>query len=104
MEEKKYDEAGKILNLGIKRIGRNYKFLPALINLYKTSGDTKTAVETTRKCRDYDKTVLLSSESGDSYYKICVAILGYDPYERVLVPVARKFFQLFHLCYRLSIF
>ncbi|SDA12273.1 Putative Zn-dependent protease, contains TPR repeats [Nitrosospira sp. Nsp18] len=90
MEEKKYDEAGKILNLGIKRIGRDYKFLPALVNLYKTSGDKKTAEGTTKKCRDYDKTVLLSSESGDSYYKNCVAILGYDPDERVLVPAAKK--------------
>lgn len=87
--EKNYSEAERVLLLGVKRIGRDYKFLPALITVYKASGNTLAAEKATIKCREYDNFREKVLDSGNSYYRNCASVLGYDVDKNVVAPVIR---------------
>jgi hypothetical protein len=83
--KRNYGKAESSLQLGIKAIGRDYKFLPMLIQVSKSAGNIAAAEEYTIRCKQYDDGVLLPfTQSGskrngnDTYYKECVKILGYD--------------------------
>lgn len=82
---KNFRKANGVLQTGIKKIGRDYKFLPSLVLLNKRSGNIKAAENYTIKCQEYNsetrKTIaqmVLNPQRKDSYYYQCASILGYD--------------------------
>ncbi len=80
---KNYARAERVLQLGIKRIGRDYKFLPTLIYVNKAAGNMEEAEKNTLKCQAYDadrqqSIVLRVIGASSIYYEKCAAILGYD--------------------------
>ncbi len=82
--EGQFDRAEALLKQGIQRIGRDYKFLPALVFLNVQAGNTDKAEAYTLDCQKYDadrKDSVVNRLLGTSsiYYDKCVSILGYDP-------------------------
>jgi len=81
-----YTQAEASLKLGIETIGRDYKFLPMLIQINKSSGNISAAEEYTLRCKHYDNDLMLTMEQlgsagkseKNSYYQKCAAVLGYD--------------------------
>ena len=85
LADRRYPQAENVIHLGIKRIGRDYAFLPTLVKINKDSGNITAAEENTIRCRRYDDNQSFLSEMvfGDdnensSYYQRCVNVLGYD--------------------------
>ncbi len=80
---KNYARAERVLQLGIKRIGRDYKFLPTLIYVNKAAGNMEEAEKNTLKCQAYDadrqqSIVMRVIGASSIYYEKCASILGYD--------------------------
>ena len=98
----KRSRANEVLNLGVKRIGRDYKFLPTFIYLNKISSNVLVAEESTIKCKKYDaeqkmsfaQKMLSGGKQANSYYMKCASILGYDVIERRRVQLEAKRKQL----------
>ena len=76
------------LELGARRIGRDYRFLPIRIHIEKEAGREEAAAASTEACARYDKgrarrsleaLAGVSTDEANSYYRRCVALLGYDP-------------------------
>ncbi len=85
LADRKYPQAENVIHLGIKRIGRDYAFLPTLVKINKDSGNITAAEENTIRCKRYDDNQSSLSEMvfGDdgensSHYQQCVNALGYD--------------------------
>ncbi len=85
---RRFDKAELVLRDGVKKIGRDYRFLPVFIKLYKNKGERERAERLTVKCSGYDgknkwfKDLLaindVSIDRPDSYYNYCTSVLGYD--------------------------
>ncbi len=89
--KQQYSSADAVLRLGIKRIGRDFRFLPSLIKANKISGNINAAENYALQCKKYDGAVnrsfsqLLvktSKLSQQSYYLTCIKNLGYDVAEK----------------------
>ncbi len=83
--DRKYPQAENVIHLGIKRIGRDYVFLPTLVYVNKVSGNITEAENNTIRCKGYDdqqfsfsKIVFGDNKDNSSYYQQCVNALGYD--------------------------
>lgn len=82
--DKKFEQAEALLQQGIQRIGRDYKFLPTLVHLNVQADKIDQAEAYTLDCQKYDedrKNSLINRMLGTSsiYYENCVSYLGYDP-------------------------
>jgi len=82
---KNFRKANSVLQTGIKKIGRDYKFLPSLVYLNKKAGNIKAAENYTIRCQEYNsetrKTIaqmVLNPKKNDSFYYQCASVLGYD--------------------------
>lgn len=80
---KRYKQAEDVLKLGIKRIGRDYKFLPSLVHLKVAAGKMEEAESYTLECQKYDTerrdSIIMTLLGANSiYYEKCASILGYD--------------------------
>lgn len=84
--------AYEILQLGVKRIGRAYRFYPYLIPAAKANGDIRLAEQFAQECsrnqdRDWLQIVtdtLTKETTKNLMYPECVKALGYDPLHKKL--------------------
>ena len=81
------EEARETLDLGVRRIGRDYRFLPSQIELARQASDTELAESLTVSCAGYDlgatvthmlNLLQVENVASSSYYDTCVQRLGYD--------------------------
>lgn len=88
LQSKQYNQAEHTLQTGINRIGRDYRFLPVLIEVNKRQKNVLKAEEYALKCQKYEKEEkgrlaqslgsLGLGKSEGTYYKTCTRKLGYD--------------------------
>lgn len=84
LTEGKHLQAENILNLGTTRIGRDYKFLPMIIRVQKSSGMIDAAEKNAIRCKEYESkqdmswSKMLFNGGNGGYYQECVDALGYD--------------------------
>lgn len=85
--KRQYTQAEQALLEGAERVGRRYRFLPTLIQLYRKQRLTDMAESATLECGNYDNDSLLQVFSmvseinlskPNSYYRHCADVLGYD--------------------------
>lgn len=81
-----YKASRSTLELGNRRIGRNYRFLPELVATHKALGDTENAERYAIECARSDRDNISlasaflsgSNSASTAYYQLCSRKLGYD--------------------------
>jgi predicted Zn-dependent protease len=92
LARRNYDAAESTAQLAVKRIGRDFRFLPSQIRIARRLQKTNEAERFAKRCSEYDTVSRWSrvlryleheiKSSNDSYYGACTKTLGYDVFEK----------------------